>query len=229
MLARVGAIGQSKVPIVVANVLHNPQDALGTLIASYIMWGFSVPFAMLVLVTYYQRLALHKLPPREAAASSFLPLGPLGMGGYTIMYLGSVCRTVFPHTDFFHNLTVAGDIFYINGIFVALTMWGFGLLWLCSALAICYKLWPFPFNMGWWAFTFPLGVFAICTIEFGLQMPSLFFRVLGTIFGVAVIILWCIVMVGTLRGAIEGSIFRAPYLANLPKKEHMPNRSDSER
>lgn len=49
-------------------------------------------------------------------------------------------------------------------------------------------------------------------------MPSFFFKVLGTISGVAVIILWCIAMVGTLRGAIKGSIFEAPYLANLLRK-----------
>lgn len=203
----------------VAKVLPNPQDALGTLVASYVMWGLSVPFAMTVLVMYYQRLALHKLPPREIVVSSFLPIGPLGMGGYTIMYLGSVCRNVFPQTEFFQDIAIAGDIFYINGIFIALMMWSFALLWLCFAVATCHKLRPFPFNMGWWGFTFPLGVFAACTIEFGIQMSSLFFRVLGTIFSVAVILLWCVVMVGTVRGAIDGRLFYAPCLANLPKKD----------
>lgn len=133
----------------VAKVLPNPQDALGTLVASYVMWGLSVPFAMTVLVMYYQRLALHKLPPREIVVSSFLPIGPLGMGGYTIMYLGSVCRNVFPQTEFFQDIAIAGDIFYINGIFIALMMWSFALLWLCFAVATCHKLRPFPFNMGW--------------------------------------------------------------------------------
>lgn len=50
-------------------------------------------------------------------------------------------------------------------------------------------------------------------------MSSLFFRVLGTIFSVAVILLWCVVMVGTVRGAIDGRLFYAPCLANLPKKD----------
>ena len=214
----------------VAKVLPNPQNALGTLITSYVMWGLSVPFAITVLVMYYQRLALHKLPPREIVVSCFLPLGPLGMGGYTIMYLGSVSRTVFPETDFFQNLTVAGDIFYINGVFLALLMWSFGLLWLCFALATCNKLRPFPFNMGWWGFTFPLGVFAACTIEFGVQMPSLFFRVLGTVFGVAVVLLWIVVMAGTAGGVIDGRLFYAPCLANLPKKkDHSANQADPEK
>ncbi|KAF2116107.1 sulfite transporter Ssu2 [Lophiotrema nucula] len=211
----------------VAKVLPSPGDALGTLLVSYVLWGMSTPLAMTVLVMYYQRLALHKLPPREIVVSSFLPLGPLGMGGYTIMYLGSVCQTVFPQTEFFHSLPVAGDIFYINGVFIALIMWGFGLLWLCFALATIYKSRPFPFNMGWWGFTFPLGVYSVSTIEFGNQMPSLFFKVLGTIFSVAVILLWCVVAVGTARGAWDGKLFHAPCLANLPKKEEDKDEEES--
>ncbi len=67
----------------VAQVLPNLNHARDTIIASYTMWGMSVPLAMSVLVMYYQRLAVHKLPPREVIVSCFLPLGPLGMGGYT--------------------------------------------------------------------------------------------------------------------------------------------------
>ena len=122
----------------IAEILPNPQHALGTLIASYVMWGIATPLAMTVLVMYYQRLAIHKLPPREIIVSSFLPLGPLGMGGYTIMYLGKVSRDVFPRVDFFHNLAVAGDIVYIMGVFIALIMWGFGLTWL--VFAPCYAI-----------------------------------------------------------------------------------------
>jgi tellurite resistance protein TehA-like permease len=202
----------------IAKVIPDPERALGTLIASYVMWGMSMPLAMTVLVMYYTRLALHKLPPREIVVSSFLPLGPLGMGGYTIMYLGFVAKDVFPQVHFFHGLPVAGDVVYILGVFIALILWGFGLTWLCFALASIHKSRPFPFNMGWWGFTFPLGVFAISTIEFGVQMSSLFFRVLGTIFSVAVILLWCVVTAGTIRGAWNGHLFYAPCLANLPKR-----------
>jgi tellurite resistance protein TehA-like permease len=67
----------------VAEILPNPQHALGTITACYVLWGMGVPLAMMVLVMYYHRLAVHKLPPREVIVSCFLPLGPLGFGGYT--------------------------------------------------------------------------------------------------------------------------------------------------
>ncbi|USP81572.1 hypothetical protein yc1106_08846 [Curvularia clavata] len=203
----------------VAESLTNPEHALGTILASYIMWGMAVPLSMTVIVMYYTRLALHKLPPREIIVSSFLPLGPLGLGGYAVLHLGSTCRRVFPQTESFSDIPIAGDIFYVIGIFTALIMWSFGITWLCFALASIYKSRPIPFSMGWWGFTFPLGVFALSTIQLGHIIPSLFFRVLGTIFSVAVIILWCVVFVGTVRGAWNGQLFYAPCLKNLPRKD----------
>ncbi|KAF2130224.1 hypothetical protein P153DRAFT_337757 [Dothidotthia symphoricarpi CBS 119687] len=213
----------------VSEHLTSPEKALGTILASYIMWGMATPLAMTVLVMYYTRLALHKLPPREIIVSSFLPLGPLGMGGYAITYLGSVSRKIFPQTELFFDLPVAGDVFFVLGVFIALIMWAFGLTWLCFALASIYKSRPFPFNNGWWGFTFPLGVMALSTMEFGVIFRSSFFEVLGTIFAVAVILLWCVVAVGTMRGAWDGRLFNAPCLKNLPKKEDDTSQEEAER
>lgn len=198
-----------------ADALPNPQQALATLLVSYIMWGMAVPMAFSVLVIYYQRLALHKMPPREIIVSAFLPLGPLGLGGRTILNLGRVCRDVFPQTSSIDPL--AGQVAYVVGFFISLIMWAWGLLWFAFALASIYKARPFPFNMGWWGFTFPLGVYSLSTILIGEELPSLFFRVLGTILGVAVILLWILISARTAQGAWRGHLFSAPCLAKLKK------------
>lgn len=67
---------------IVSEVLPNPQYALWTIITSYILWGIGIPLAMMFLVIYLLRLTLHKLPPKAVIVSVFLPLGPLGQGGY---------------------------------------------------------------------------------------------------------------------------------------------------
>jgi tellurite resistance protein TehA-like permease len=207
----------------IAEVLPNPNHAFGTLITSYIMWGMATPLAMIVIAMYFQRLALHKLPAREVIVSCFLPLGPCGFGSYTIFHLGKVSRVVFAQTDIFRNTTtagsVAGEIAYVFGFLVALILWGFGLVWLTFALASIYKSRPFPFSMGWWGFTFPLGVFSVSTLEFGIAIPSMFFKVLGTIFSTCVVILWIVVALGTIKGAISGELFYAPCLANLKRQQ----------
>ena len=135
------------------------------------------------------------------------------------MYLGSIGREIIPmNKPFLAHVETAVDILYVLGIFIALMMWAFGLVWLIYALGALYSCWPIPFTMGWWGFTFPLGVMAISTIRLGVEFPSLFFRVLGTIFGVMVMILWAIVFAGTVRGALKGELLYAPCLKNLPKE-----------
>ena len=163
---------------IVASVLENDQHALWTIIISYVLWGTGVPLALMVLTMYFHRLTIYNLPPREVIVSVFLPLGPLGQGGYGLMQLGTQAMRVFPRT-----LTLtdqAGPVFYILGFAVALVMWGFGLVWLFFALASITRS-KFPFNMGWWGFTFPLGVYAVATTTIAKELPSLFFKVLGTV------------------------------------------------
>ena len=210
-----------------AAVLPNPQHALGTIIACYIMWGIGVPLALTVIVMYYQRLTLHKIPSSEVIVSVFLPLGPLGFGGYAILNLGKLSAKVFPLTGSIDPM--AGRIAYVMGFFVALIMWGYGIIYLAFALASIYKSKPFPFNMGWWGFTFPLGVYSASTILIGEELPSLFFRVLGTIFGTAVIVLWVFVAAGTARGAWKGELFYAPCLKNLPPPQIPLEDNDEEK
>lgn len=166
---------------IVADVLPNPQHALITVIVSYVLWGIGVPLAMAVLVVYFQRLTIYKLPSREVIVSVFLPLGPLGQGGFAIQKLGSVAMKIFPRTlTLSEHTTNSGDILYVMGYLMALIMWGFGLVWLFFAFASISRS-KFPFNMGWWGFTFPLGVFTTSTVQMGMELPSSFFRVLGTV------------------------------------------------
>lgn len=164
-----------------AEVLPNTQHAFWTVVVSYVLWGTGVPLAMVVLVIYFHRLTVHKLPPREVIVSVFLPLGPLGQGGFGVMQLGKVAMQVFPVTK---SLSAAagnaGEVLYIVGWLMALIMWGFGLVWFFFALASITRS-RFPFNMGWWGFTFPLGVFTVSTTTIGRELPSTFFLVLGTV------------------------------------------------
>src|SRR5271170_467050 len=118
---------------IIAEVLPDHQHALWTLITSYILWGTGVPLAMVILVMYFHRLTMHRLPPREVIVSVFLPLGPLGQGGFAIMQLGTVAKSIFPTTNTL--IPGAGDTLYTLGFAVAIILWGYGLVWLFFALA----------------------------------------------------------------------------------------------
>ncbi|KAL4897481.1 malate permease [Aspergillus ambiguus] len=201
---------------IVAGVLTNAQHALWTVLVSYVLWGMGLPLALMVMVIYLQRLTLHKIPPKAVIVSVFLPLGPLGQSGFGILRLGKVAQTVFPQT---HTLDAgSGTALYTVGFLGALILWSFGLVWLFFALASIIRSKRFPFNIGWWGFTFPLGVFATCTSEMGMELPSKFFRVLGTVVSLCVVVLWMVVSVGTMKGVVTGRMFYAPCLGGLKER-----------
>jgi tellurite resistance protein TehA-like permease len=98
---------------------------------------------------------------------------------YRIQKLGMAAQKVFPLTGTLRS--GSGDTLYDIGFLIGLLLWSFGCLWLFFAVAAIIRSKKFPFNLGWWAFTFPLGVFTTCTNQLGREIPSRFFRVLGTV------------------------------------------------
>ncbi|KEQ92599.1 hypothetical protein AUEXF2481DRAFT_91019 [Aureobasidium subglaciale EXF-2481] len=197
---------------VVAEVLTNNQYALWTMVISYIIWGMGFLLAMMVLVIYLQRLTMHSLPPREVIVSVFLPLGPIGQGSFALMQLGKVANKILPATG--SLIPQSGPIFYTLGFAIALVLWGFGLLWLFFAVASISRS-RFPFNMGWWGFTFPLGVYTVATATLAKELPSLVFRVLATILSIFVTLLWILVSFNTIKGAFTGKLLFAPCAAKF--------------
>ncbi|KAF3935827.1 hypothetical protein ABW19_dt0208197 [Dactylella cylindrospora] len=222
---------------IVAGALQTnyPSYALWTLIVSYVLWGCGVPLAMIVLVIYFQRLAIHRLPPREVIVSVFLPLGPLGSGGYGIMKLGDVANTLFKITNSLPAVENAGGILYVLGFGTALVMWGFTLVWLFFAVASITRS-KFPFNMGFWGFVFPGGVFVLATNQISKELPSKFFEILTMIFTIVILLLWIFVSIRTVEKTLTGKLLYSPcvqqYHEDKAKKAievHSDSESPSER
>lgn len=171
------------------------------------------------MVIYFQRLTIHCLPPREVIVSVFLPLGPLGQGAFGIMQLGKETLRISSQVPFIPDAVVAGQIFYSMGVFAAFIMWGFGLVWLFFAIASITRH-RFPFNLGWWGFTFPLGVFSIATTTLAKEIPSGFFKVLGTIFSLTVVLIWLVVGSWTCYRAFTRQLVFAPCISEWEAEQN---------
>ncbi|KAK8080634.1 hypothetical protein PG997_008452 [Apiospora hydei] len=219
---------------VVANVLPDPSHVQTTLIASYMSWGIGVFFSVLILAMYQVRLSNHALPPREAIVSVLLPVGPFGQGGFGIAKLTQVTRKFLSHGGGTAMAARDYDTTYTEplglliegiGACIALIMWGIGLVWLAYAVISIATTRNFPFNMGWWGFTFPLGVWVACTTELGSVLHSTFFSVTAMIGSGCVFLLWLVVAACTTKQAISGEIFFAPCLKNLSGAERLGKKS----
>ncbi len=62
---------------IVASVLPNAQHALWTMLVSYGLWGIGISMTMMMLVIYFHRLVVHKLPRSSFIVSVFIPIGQL--------------------------------------------------------------------------------------------------------------------------------------------------------
>lgn len=87
---------------------------------------------------------------------------------------------------------------------MGILLWGFAVVWFIIATIMIVTAYPFPFNMGWWGFIFPVGksrptyslqllhcvrglltrytgVFTLLTISIGEEFEFRFFKVLACV------------------------------------------------
>ncbi|VVO17752.1 TDT family transporter [Pseudomonas fluorescens] len=195
--------------------LPDAHGQLVVLVTSYVLWAFSLPVAFSILTILLLRMALHKLPHESMAASSWLALGPIGTGALGMLLLGADAPAIFGA----NGLSGIGEIAAGLGLVAGITLWGFGLWWLLSALLITlrYLSEGIPLNLGWWGFTFPLGVYSLSTLKLATTLNLTFFSVFGSALVAALALLWLIVSKRTVQGAYRGELFVSPCIAGLTK------------
>lgn len=193
--------------------LADPHQQFQVLIVSYVLWAVSLPVAFSILTILLLRMALHKLPHASMAASSWLALGPIGTGALGMLLLGSDAPAVFAA----NGLGGLGEIARGIGLIAGIVLWGCGLWWLLTAVLITlrYMRHGMPFNLGWWGFTFPLGVYALATLKLAAWLELGFFQIIGSVLVLVLIGLWLLVASRTLRGAWRGELFVSPCIADL--------------
>ncbi|WP_426206407.1 TDT family transporter [Pseudomonas sp. TWP3-1] len=195
--------------------LADAHSQLVVLVTSYVLWAFSLPVAFSILTILLLRMALHKLPHENMAASSWLALGPIGTGALGMLLFGADAPAIFAA----NGLPGIGEIASGLGLVAGITLWGFGLWWMLIALLITvrYLRDGIPFNLGWWGFTFPLGVYSLATLKLASTLNLTFFSVFGTALVTLLAVMWLIVGKRTLQGAWRGELFVSPCIAGLKK------------
>jgi C4-dicarboxylate transporter/malic acid transport protein len=195
--------------------LTDAHSQLVVLTTSYVLWAFSLPVAFSILTILLLRMALHKLPHENMAASSWLALGPIGTGALGMLLLGGDAPAIFAA----NGLPGVGEIAAGLGLVAGITLWGFGLWWMLMALLITvrYLRDGIPFNLGWWGFTFPLGVYSLATLKLANVLNLTFFSVFGTVLVTLLAVMWLIVGKRTVQGAWRGELFVSPCIAGLKK------------
>lgn len=139
----------------------NPAMRGELIIGVLVLWALSVPLAFLLLGVLFLRLAVHNVPPKEMAISTWISLGTIGTGIMGLMGLALNVGSTLPAAA--SGLVGAASL-------IAVVLWGFGAWWLVQSALITIhymRLGSLPFNLGWWGLTFPIGVFEGGTVLLG--------------------------------------------------------------
>jgi C4-dicarboxylate transporter/malic acid transport protein len=135
-----------------------PAEMRGTMLGlAYAMLGLGVLLAALMIAAFFLRLIVHKVPAAPLVPAMWIVVGPLGQSIAGALALGAAARAVWP--AYGAGLAVAGLVYGV-------VMWGFAMYWLAMAIVLTLRAVRerIPFTLGWWAFTFPVGVLTAGTV-----------------------------------------------------------------
>jgi tellurite resistance protein TehA-like permease len=137
----------------------------------------------------------------------WLVVGPLGQSIVGIVALGSAAGAVWP--DLGPGLAMAGLAY---GVLV----WGFAMYWLAMAIALTVRTVRkhMPFNLSWWAFTFPVGVLTAGTDALFVQTRAHIFGIASLALLVLLATMWSLVSLKTFRGALQTAATNASVTAS---------------
>ncbi len=201
------------VPLIVAAVpsallipTWPPAMQSSMLAFGYAMWGCGIALSAIVIVLHYARLVQHHVPEGALVTSVWLVVGPLGQSIAGITSLDNAARAVWPAP------AAALDVI---GLAYGIAVWGLGAYWLLMAIALTLRTArvKLPFALGWWAFTFPVGVLTAGTYSLQQLTGSAFYRDAGLVLLTLLAVMWTLVGIATTRAALR-VIF--PVLRTVP-------------
>ncbi|MCE3519784.1 C4-dicarboxylate ABC transporter, partial [Escherichia coli] len=113
-----------------------------------------------------------------------------------------------------HGLGAVASAVSGASLLAGVILWGYGLWWLAMAVMITIRYFRdgIPFNMGWWGYTFPLGVYAVATLRLSHIFPVVSIALFAEVLVIALAMVWLVVSARTLRGVWLGQVFADPSL-----------------
>jgi C4-dicarboxylate transporter/malic acid transport protein len=162
---------------------------------SYALWGIGAILSAIIVVLFVARLAYNRIPSGALVTTVWIVLGPVGMSITGIDALGAAASAVWP---------AFGPTLRIAGLAYSLPAWGFGVYWLALTVLVTLRAarTQLPFTLGWWAFTFPVGVLTTGTYALYRSTQASLFATAGVAFLLLLATLWTLVAIYSVRQCV---------------------------
>ncbi|KAJ7594148.1 voltage-dependent anion channel [Mycena floridula] len=146
---------------------HSISHSLLTIGVSVFMVSVGLTLSFMLLTVYLLRLITIGLPSGATIISTFLPVGSMGQGGYSILLTGRLFKTILPiknpgSSEIFGSDS-AGQTVYVLCICLAFILWSLASMWLVFALLgtqrVVRRTRNIPFKVPFWGLIFPNASF----------------------------------------------------------------------
>jgi tellurite resistance protein TehA-like permease len=143
----------------------SPSHALITVVFSIFMVTIGLSLSFMILTIYYLRLMVYGLPEGATILSSFLPLGPIGQAGFSILLIGKNVKSLLPLTygdSEILRASTTGDTINVICLCISIVLWSFATMWVIFALLGIQEVAResrIPFKLPFWGLVFPNGLY----------------------------------------------------------------------
>ena len=163
ILPAVTLIVASSVGGELAQALHpySVTCALVTIAFTIFILSIGVTLAFMILTIYLDRLILHGFPPGSSIVSSFIPVGPFGQAGFSVLMIGKYMKEALPVPGTrspFLGSEHAGEVIFVLCVCFSFALWAFSTMWVVyGLLGIRHILrrTQISFALSFWGMIFP--------------------------------------------------------------------------
>jgi len=198
-------------PVLSVTLVYRPEWSTSIFITNTALFGIGFFLFIFISAIIFVRLAHHPLPPAETTPSFGIFLSAVGLAVSAIIDLAKNAQAM--------KLISEAS----TSSLCATVIWGFG-IWIVGIIfIICIhqlRRGGIPFNLGWWAFIFPLAAYTICSQKIEAHFISPLTFVYTVFLTVLLSALWLYIVINTIKGVVNGTLFVGEPIINQ-KSRHL--------
>ncbi|HHV65092.1 MAG TPA: C4-dicarboxylate ABC transporter [Peptococcaceae bacterium] len=185
-------------PVLALTIKLRPEWAMTVLITNISLLGIGFFLFIFISAIIFVRLAQFPLPPAELTPSFGIFLSAIGLAVSAVIDTSKNAQVM--------GLLNTTDFSYL----MAACIWGFG-IWIVGIIfIICLhhlRRGGIPFNLGWWAFIFPLAAYTIASQKIALYFLSPLVTGYTIFLTILLFGLWLLTFINTALGVLKGTLF----------------------